>query len=525
VGRDKSKKSKPASPSVKSLSREQKLLFLKGMEEKSRRERQKVDRYEPNSGQLPVHLSEAQIRICTAGNGGGKTTLGVQEILASIYGYNPWHKKNTPVPTRNIVVLDNPDKVEKLWLPALSEWSNLDPKWLKKLGRHHVMQIVYPNGADLSFYFHQQDALIFESIEMDGLVVFDEPPPRHCWVGLRRGGRVKGRQTRYLFVGTPISRAWIRKELIEPAQKGEIDNVDVFKFGTEANRKNLSPGFIEDFSSILSPKERRIRLHGDYFDLSGLALAHLFDRTVHIVPPFDIDPKWPCVIAVDPHPSKAHHAIMMTCDAGGQLYVIDEMAHNLVAKEFAIKLKEFMGKRYVVDIVCDSLGSSDMTGGEGFYSFIQVLQREGIRIRATTYEDKSDEAFIDRIQSQLAIPAAIDNFGMQLPKLRIFEHCQGVVSDIENVQWTKVKGIDENKPKLDITHRDYLACLKYALSTHLVPNKGKVKAVVYNDPAQAYGMKRTGPWKDKEGNYRINAPSRRKRQSLRQWMKDEDEDW
>ena len=407
------------------------------------------------------------------------------------------------MPSTSIVVLDNPDKVEKLWLPVLSKWYNIDPKWCQKLGRHHVMQIDWPNGSVTSFYFHQQDALVFESVEVDGLVVFDEPPPRHCWVGLRRAGRVKNRKTKYLFVGTPISRAWVRKELIEPAQQGTIKDVEVFKFGTEANRENLTDGYIESFASILSEKEKKIRLEGEFFDLSGLALAHLFDRTVHVVQPFTIPEEWPAVVAVDPHPSKAHHAILLVSDDRGQLYVVDEMAHNVVAKDFVEHLRKFMDGYRVVDIVSDSLGSADMTGGEGFYSFIQILQKNGIRIRPTTFNEKNDEAFIERIQSVLAIPKNENNFGQKIPKLRIFSHCTGLVSDIENVQWQKAKGVDENKPKLDITHKDYLSCLKYALATHLNPNKGKITSYMYKDPASTYGLTQHGPKVDKTGTIRL----------------------
>ena len=35
---------------------------------------------------------------------------------------------------------------------------------------------------------------------------------------------------------------------------------------------------------------------------------------------------------------------------------------------------------------------------------------------------------------------------------------------MENVAWLRHKNLDMNKPKLDITHKDYLACVKYALA-------------------------------------------------------------
>lgn len=51
---------------------------------------------------------------------------------------------------------------------------------------------------------------------------------------------------------------------------------------------------------------------------------------------------------------------------------------------------------------------------------------------------------------------------------------------MENVAWLKHKHLDMNKPKLDISHKDYLACLKYALaaeSTHMNPKLREAKTV------------------------------------------------
>jgi len=471
------------------LSREDKLRLITLIEEKERRDKAKKDQYKPNEGQALVHKSTAPVRVVTSGNGSGKTTLLIQEVMCSALGYNPWLDKYTPVPSQNVIVLDSPDKVEKLWIPAIKKWFEIKPEMLKKWGRHYVTEIRLDNGSSVHFYFHQQEPLTFESVEFDGLVGFDEPPPRHCWVGLKRAGRVRGRKTRYLLAGTPISRAWVRKELVEPAMKGEISGVDVFKFGTHVNAANLSEGYIDEFSKILSEKEKRIRLHGDFFDLSGLALAHLFDRTVHVVEPFEIPKDWPCVVAIDPHPSKAHHAVLLAADHDSNIYVVDEMAEKMVAKDFSAYLHAFMEGYRVVDIVCDSLGSSEGTGGEGFYSFIQVLNRNGIRARATTFKEKNEEDFIDRIQSALIIPEFEDNFGRMVPKLRIFSHCTGTVNDIENVQWLKVKNVDENRPKLDIVHKDFLSAVKYGLATNLSIKKGDMKVFKRKKPVGAYGQR------------------------------------
>jgi hypothetical protein len=498
-----------------SLSKEEKLRLLDLMAEKKRRAKEQRTAYSPNSGQRPVHVSPAKLRAVFSGNGAGKTAMATNEALWAAHGYNPVTETHTPVPCRVIVVLDKPDKVDSVWLPELKKWVNLKPEQLHKRGKPYINHITFDNGSYITFMFHDQEPMSFESVEAD-VFIFDEPPPRHVYIALRRGGRTKGRPARFLIIGTPIAAAWMRKEIYEPWAKGEAPDTECFKFGTTVNQANLADGYIESFASVLSEKERRIRLEGEFFDLEGLALAHLFDRTIHVLrrDEYAFDKSNPCVVVIDPHPNKKHVAILLGADEYGPVY-LKEIAYKLTARQFAPRLKEMFQGYRVVDIVCDSLGNADMTGGEGFKSFIQVLRDEGIQVRATTYEDKSDEDWITRIQDALLIPSSEDSFGQKVPKLRILEGNSGVIADIETVQWAKVRNMDEYKPTLDISHKDYLACVKYGLATNMSKDKGKDKVYYQNKPA--YGMPLAGSRQRK----RLYQP--KKRTDRREGLDEEDQ--
>ncbi len=478
----------PKKLNLNSLTREQKLLLLDMIEEKKKRLREKRATYKPNLGQLQIHKSKASLRYVSSGNGMGKTALAVNEALFAVLGYNPFTQEFTPVPARVVVLLDHPEKVADVWIPEFLKWYNLKPEQTQKRGKNHISAITFPNGSEIIFMFHMQEALIFESIELD-VMIADEPPPRHIYIALRRGGRKKNRKARFLIVGTPISTPWLRKEIREPWAKGELEDTECFKFASKVNEANLSKNYLKDFGAILSEKERRVRLEGEDHDLDGLALAHLFDQTVHLIDP--ISP-WPThnsvVIAIDPHPSKAHHAIMLGIDQDGYMYYLKELKRKCLARDFARELKDWYQGYRVVDICCDSLGSSEMTGGEGFSSFIKVLNDEGVRCRATTWTEKNDEDFIARIQDVLKI-AEPNNFGESLPKLRIFKGNHGIVNDIENVSWIKYKNMDEYKPKLDISNKDFLSCLKYALALNLTFNKSKSRIYKSSGSLESYGIK------------------------------------
>lgn len=468
------------------LSREEKLRLLDLIEEKKRRLRESRAVYVPNEGQLPIHKSQKRVRVVFSGNGAGKTALAVNEMIWAAQGYNPVTEEFTKVPAKIVVVLDRPEKIDEVWLPELKKWYNLKAEQLHKDGRHYVSRITFTNGSQVRFMFHLQDAMAFESIEAQ-FIIFDEPPPRPIFIALMRGGRTKGRKAKFLLVGTPIAGSWLREDIYDPWMKGELPDTECFRFGTAVNEHNLSEGYIEDFSRHLSDKEKLIRLQGQFFDLDGLALAHLFKRHVHVVDHINEELIDNCVVAIDPHPNKKHVALLVGIDREGQMYVLDEYASKDIPRVFARSLKDrWWGQWKLFDIVCDSLGSTAMSGGEGNKSFIQVLNEEGVRARPTRYEDKDDESWIIRIQNALAIPKEMDNFGRFIPKLRLLSHCTNTIHDIETVSWQKYKNVDEYKPKLDITQKDYLSCLKYALACNLMPGKKKTKVWRRNDVKKVY---------------------------------------
>jgi hypothetical protein len=474
---------------LQGMTREQKIEWLKKVEERERRLKLRKDVYVPNDGQKKVHESDKKIRLVISGNGAGKTTLGVQEALWSADGYNPITDQFIPVPRRVAVVLDKPDKVEDKWLPEIRKWFHVDEKSLKKNGKPYYNQILRPNGSEVKFMFHEQDPLTFESLEVDD-IIFDEPPPRHVYIALIRGMRNKGKKARILIIGTPITGAWLRKEIYDPWRAGELEDTECFKYSTRVNEVNLPEGYVDWYASKLSEKERAIRIEGNFFDLDGLALAHLFKNETHVIPrnKFKWDDDYPVVLAIDPHPSKKHVAALVGADRYGPVW-IKEIAAKMTPRKFAQELKKFIEGYKVIDIVCDDLGSADMTGGEDFKSFIQILNEEGIMARPTRWEekhDKKDEDWVARLQDALDIPDEPDNFGMKLPALRIVEGNIGIIDDIETVEWDKYRNMEMLKPTLNIVKKDYLSCLKYALATHLHVNKRKEKALYRNKGA--YGI-------------------------------------
>jgi hypothetical protein len=502
------------------LTREQKLERIKLLEEKTRRKKEKLPKFmdRAHAEQLKVLASTAIERWVLAGNGSGKTATGAEDTRCSILGENPYNGLKTLVPCRSYIILDKPDKIDTVILPALRQFMKVESEWCHKKGKPYVAEIHFPNKSWIKFLFWDQDPMTAEGFEAD-YFWFDEPPPRHLYIALKRAGRTKGRPARYLFTGTLIRAAWIRQEIAEPWERGERANTECFEFSTEMNRKNLREGWIEEFSAALSEKEKLVRLMGKSYDLDGVALAHLFKRDIHTIPRNKLN--WeesnPCVVTIDPHGAKPHVAVLMGVDRDNNLYVLDEFSAKAMARDFMTQLitqKRWFDNYRITDIVYDSLGSSEMTSGEGFKPFgvviNEVLKEYKLgRARATTFNEKQDAAFIERIRDVLRIPDKPNNYGQFIPKLRFIEDCRGSIGNINNVQWEHDKRHDSNKEKLDITNQDYLACIKYGLATNLYHKKTKDHAYYVNKPV--YGMNLNPARKPAYVKMVLNTPYKKRR--------------
>ena len=453
---------------VKDMDRDKKLERIALIQEKKRRMRSARATYKPHSGQMPIHKDIRPIRIVAAANGFGKSCFATNEVLWAASGYNPITKEYTKVPAKIIVLLDSPAKVNDVWLPEMEKWADLSTECtLHQNGKPYVNEMRFKNGSRVVFMTHLQEPLAFEGIELDYFVA-DEPFPRPIWIALTRGARKKGSKPKFLIIGTPIGQPWMYEQLWKAAQKGERPDIGIHQGSTEQNAQNLAEGFIEQFSKNLTEQEKKVRLHGVFGHLEGLALSHLFKPGVHIVDPFPWPRGKPVVLVIDPHQAKPHTVALMGATGDGRVYYIKEMSSKAPPTEFAALVKEFCLGYNVVDYVIDSLGETPGTGGDGNMSFAEKLRHQGVPVRATTYEDKNDEDWIQRIKQVLEIPDQVDNFGRKLPKLAIFRNCTCLINDIETVQWLKMRGVEGFKPKLDISSKDYLSLLKYGLASHII---------------------------------------------------------
>lgn len=490
------------------MNREEKLALIALLEEKKKREEKYKPKFVPTAAQMKVVMSEKPERYVFCSNAWGKSAVLANEVHWAATGYNPYTKKETIVPAKIALVLDNPEKVED-FLGEYRKWYRLEPEQCHKKGKPNVSFITYPNGSTVTILSHNVEPLRLEGSQWT-YAAFDEPPPKRVFTGVVRGVRIKGKQGKIFLAGTPISAAWLRTDIFEKWKKGELDGVECFRGNVYENSANIDMESVKRNLSKLSPNERKIRESGEFYDLSGLALAHLFNRDTHTVTRENLqwNPTNPCVIAIDSHTSKRHHSILLGVNPDNKLFVLDEYAERATARQFIKNIieKGWFREYKIMDVVYDSAGNADMTAAEGFLSFGHVInevlaEKKLCRARATTFEDKNDEAFLDRIQDAL-----LNDRPEIGPKLKVVFECEETIRDIEQAQWVPDRKNEINKPKLDISNKDMLSCLKYALATNLYYKKTKDRAYYVNK--NPYGVAPSNYGKIRKGGTVYMKPRR-----------------
>ncbi len=239
------------------------------------------------------------------------------------------------------------------------EW---DKSWTE---RTRTLQVIYsdpdtgkPEGiSTIQMMSYDQDPSDFASGDYH-IILHDEPPKESIWVeNLARTMRVDG--TMMLAMTWPddptIPVDWILDRIYEKAQPGKDHDPTIawFNLYTTEN-KNLNQTAIAEAARKMTQAERSTRIYGQHLRLSN-RIHPLFTDTDHIwcfdcndltildsigacgtcssssvtsfnhVEPLVINPLYPVINALDPHPRKPHMLIWVQVTPDDDLHQVYEM--------------------------------------------------------------------------------------------------------------------------------------------------------------------------------------------------------
>ena len=414
------------------------------------------------------------ILFLSAANGVGKTALATN-MLANIFypGKNPWFTgglfDNWPFPKAARIVTDS-DLVEKNIVSQLKDWFPKGRYASRKGGKHYESKFRTDTGWDMDIMTYDQEPKQFEGVTL-GLAWLDEPPPEHVLKAIisrmRKGGVI-------IITATPISGS---AHLYDMFATGEVETEVVLREGEapvkvkrrvfhltadvesvckeHGIRGHLEHEHIVQMVAEYPEEERQARVYGKFQHLIGLVYKK-WDRTVHVIEPFALDPKEYCVYhSLDPHPRNKDAGIWVAVDRQGRFYVVDEYWKNPdTVKDMVYDLNKIdvqfrMEKPYVCD---PSAFIVDQHSQKSLATMLEAQGRPYIEgSKARTAANKRIENAIDYKQ--------INGDMIKPPEIYVFSNCKQFIWEIEHWRWQEWRGktgMERNRKEQPIDKDDHL---------------------------------------------------------------------
>jgi phage terminase large subunit-like protein len=263
-------------------------------------------------------------------NQSGKTTALLVDLLDHALGVRLWdgslvHDINGNVikpPVR--ILLGAEDYVNahaEVIIPKLNELLPLDLLGVEeeRIQGRITHKFTFPRelgGSSIKLMSYEADQSKWEGYTAH-YFGFDEPPPRHALIGVRRGAMRHSAQIGLSF--TPLKEAYLfydyflSENAVHINKNDDVVNLKKEQFAVVSVDLSDTPYISEAnkarFVAGLSEEEREARQHGRFFHLMGRVYRN-FDRGKHVLDPiewFAKHPEWrtyPGFLVVDPHDRK-----------------------------------------------------------------------------------------------------------------------------------------------------------------------------------------------------------------------------
>jgi hypothetical protein len=338
----------------------------------------------------------------------------------------------------------------------------------------------FPGGARIEFGYCEnlQDVLRYQGqsyswIGVDELPQYDSPD---VWYFLRSSLRSADPSIplHMRATGNPGNRGsrWVKELFIEPckpntrfSEKVEYE-LEGRTLSTEITRKFIpasvwdNPYLTQDSSYIamlasLPEVKRKQFLYGDWDVVEDGAFSE-FNRSTHVVEPFEVPNGWTRIRAADFGFSSPSAILWGAVDYDDNLWIYRELyVSKVTADQLGRMIREVeSGDGKIYDAVLDS--SCWARRGDRGPSIAEMLNAEGCRFRP------SDRSPGSRISGKIEIHKRLMvDEDTEEPRLRIFENCPNLIRQLSSLP------LDKNNPEdVDTKAEDHAYdALRYMVSS------------------------------------------------------------
>ena len=431
--------------------------------------------FNPNQGPQTEFLAAPERDVLYGGAaGGGKSYALLADALR--YAHNPNHRglllRRTLGELTELI-----DKSRQLYMKAFPEAVFKESKstW------------IFPSGATILFSYLDRDTDVtryqgqsFNWIAIDEITHYPTP---YVWEYLRSRLRTTDQSIIPYMRCTAnpggVGGWWIKKMYIDPTKSNtpfwarDVETNRILRYGSSNAEKAGKPlfqrrfiparltdnpylmasGEYEAMLNSLPEVERRRLLEGDWDVTDGAAFAE-FDRSRHVVEPFEIPRSWARIRAADYGYSSPSCVLWGAIDFDGNLWIYRELygkgftGEQLAERILELEYDDPTIQTAVLDESCFS------RTGHGL-SIAESMNRLNLRFMASNR---------DRLAGKIEMHKRLGDNDLGEPRLRIFNNCKHLIRTLPTLPLSKTNPEDVDTKADDHAYD----ALRYMCMTRLV---------------------------------------------------------
>lgn len=313
---------------------------------------------------------------------------------------------------------------------------------------------VFANGSVLDFGYcdSERDVYRYQSAEYD-VIRFDELTHFTETMYLYLMSRLRGaapfpRQMKSTTNPGGVGHDWVKRRFIDPAPPET-------SFADGLGSRRFIPARVQDNHFLMAgdplyvkrlqrlpERERRALLEGDW-DLTEGRFFSRWDRSIHVLEPFEIPAHWRRYFALD-YGLDMLAGLLVAEDEQGFFYVVREVYEpGLIVSEAASRIR------------------AASSGGGPYYAPPDLWSRQKDTGRSVADLFRENGVPLTRVSAARAAGWAIlqewllprpDRDGVQKPRLRIFSTCRNLIRCLPALEWDPAVPGDCRTEPHELTH-------------------------------------------------------------------------
>lgn len=330
------------------------------------------------------------------------------------------------------------------------------------------------NGKAVVYFIGLDEPGKIDSMNLSGFAI-DEASQTTEEAFLKLQGRLRNPKglRKGLLVGNPKGRDHIYRHFVSKLAVSEV-NRHQYEMIVAPSTENihLPDGYIEGMLGSYSKERIQRDIMGSFDSFEGMIYSE-FDRSVHVVKPYDIPEGWTRIIGQDDGFTNPAASIFGAVDENGDIVIFDEVYQSGVVVTDLCKnfINPKIGTQKISGMYIDpsTKAKRNQAGGVAYSNFSVYLDNLPKHVPLICANNDVSVG-IDRVKTFLKV-----NPKTRRPRITIFDTCTNLLEEIGEYRWAELSANQEGQKNQKEEPRKYndhaMDALRYLVMSRPDPSK------------------------------------------------------